>query len=227
MSKGGGSKRIYSCDDDFFSSHTERSLYWAGFLAADGNVQKNSAKGRVLLLTLANKDRAHLELFKEHLRAQSPISEVTSGNSSQGKIAITSAKIFDDLAKFNVVPNKTLTYEFPQWLIDHPLVHHFMRGYVDGDGCFRIRCRGKCQNLYVYMSLRGTQSFLHDFKSILEGRCDLDNKISITFDCRVGRIEYGGNRTLSKITNFLYGDADTFLARKYNIAKLSRSTISC
>ena len=225
MSKSGGSKRIYSCDDNFFSSYTEQSLYWAGFLAADGNVQKNSAKGRILLLTLANKDRVHLELFKKHIRAQSPISEVTSGNSLQGKIAITSAKIFDDLAKFNVVPNKTLTYEFPVWLIDHPLVHHFMRGYVDGDGCFRTRYRGKCQNLYVYMSLRGTRPFLQDFKSILESRCSLDNEISITFDCRVGKIEYGGNRTLSKITDFLYRDADTFLVRKYEIAKLSRSTL--
>jgi hypothetical protein len=221
-----GSKLMYPCNDDFFSSLNELSLYWAGFLAADGSVRKTSAKSRVLLLTLANKDRTHLELFKKHLDAQSPIFEVTSGNSQQGKITITSSKIFDDLANFNIVQNKTLVYEFPQWLTEHTLVHHFMRGYVDGDGCFRIRHRGKCQNPHVYMSLRGTEIFLRDFKSILEDRCSLTNDVSIIFDCRIGKIEYGGNKTTSKIASFLYKDATIFLPRKYEIAKKSLEIIT-
>lgn len=96
-----------------------------------------------------------------------------------------------------------------------------MRGYIDGDGCFRIRYRGKCKNLHVYMSLRGTEKFLLDFKRVLETSCELKNNVSITFDCKVGRIEYGGNKSTSKIVNFLYKDATVFLTRKFEIAQKS------
>lgn len=216
-----GPKLIYHCNEYFFSEINEKSLYWAGFLAADGNVRKTSNKSRQLSLTLANKDRSHLERFKTDISSESPIRDVQNGNSKCGTIVITSAKIFDSLSNFNIVPAKTLIYEFPNWLLDHPLVNHFMRGYIDGDGCFRTRYRGKCRNLHVYISLRGTEKFLLDFKKVLEKSCELQNNVSITFDCKVGRVEYGGNNATSKITNFLYKDATVFLPRKYEIAKLS------
>lgn len=105
-----GSKLVYHCNENFFSEINEKSLYWAGFLAADGNVRKTSNKSRQLSLTLANKDRLHLENFKTDIKAESPISDVQSGNSKCGTIVITSAKIFDNLSKFNIVPAKTLIY---------------------------------------------------------------------------------------------------------------------
>ena len=165
--------------------------------------------------------------FKNDLNSDSPIfKRFFTDKTPQHSIQITSSKIYNDLARFNIVPRKTLIYKFPKWLINHPLMHHFLRGYIDGDGCFRSRLRGKCKKLHVFMSLRGTESFLTSVQFIFENIVKLNNKISIVFDCKVGKIEYGGNPATSKITEFLYKDATIFLQRKYEIAKKSLEIIT-
>jgi hypothetical protein len=132
---------IYSCDNNFFSKNTEEAFYWAGFIAADGSVQKRKYS-KILKITLSTNDLKHLELFKKQILCDCPIKEYIVKPSKLVKtsnkcceIQIVSEKIFEDLARFNVVPDKTFIYQIPDWLLEHPLRHHFMRGYFDGDGC--------------------------------------------------------------------------------------------
>src|SRR5713101_6595045 len=114
--KSGGSIKRYSCDENFFSKSNEQSFYWAGFLAADGCVRKASSNSRLLVLSVAKKDLQHIKLFKKQIKSKSPIIITVYDNTIACRIAITSNTIFDDLAKFNIVPRKTLKYTFPKWL---------------------------------------------------------------------------------------------------------------
>ncbi len=41
--------------------------------------------------------------------------------------------MFEDLCKHGCVPNKSLILEFPK-TVPSDLIHHFIRGYFDGDG---------------------------------------------------------------------------------------------
>lgn len=70
------------------------------------------------------------------------------------RLTITSPRIVSDLARYGIVPGKSLTYEFPEKLPRH-YIWAFLRGYFDGDGCICLRL-----NYVRYWSLVGTQSFL-------------------------------------------------------------------
>src|ERR1035437_7947582 len=54
-------QRKYIVNDYFFSTDTEESFYWAGFLAADGCVQKGiNSDTYYISLTLSLKDKEHV-----------------------------------------------------------------------------------------------------------------------------------------------------------------------
>ncbi len=197
-------------NDNFFSTDTPHSFYVAGFIAADGNVCKE------LSIRLSKKDRRHLEKINNILQSQRIIRDYPNEYSGVSVLRISSPQIITDLKKFGVIPNKSLIYQFPKYVIDHPLRHHFMRGYFDGDGSFWI------QNQYhhkVCFGLRGTVKFLLAYRDILERECGLPkrkNAVPVYDNC--GMLSYGGNKNISKISDFLYKDATLFLERKRNIS---------
>jgi hypothetical protein len=118
---------------------------------------------------------------------------------------------------------------FPKWLKNHPLVHHYMRGYIDGDGCFSIS-KNKGQDPHITFSMRGTKEFLEVFHEILLmnnvcseniERSELKHKNGkkyLAFDS----LRYSGNVIISKMYDFLYKDATIFLPRKEEIAKKAK-----
>jgi hypothetical protein len=223
----------YSCNDDFFAQENEEVFYIAGFLAADGclKIKKNKISNKeyyFVYIGLSKKDKSFLELIKSKLQAEAPIKDFLIKNSKRNpkwkdswksEITITSEKMFKDLEKFNIVPRKSLIYTLPDWLIEHPLVSHFMRGYNDGDGCF-FNQKHKTKADQVMFSLRGTPKFLTTFREILEEKCDLKERTKpIRISSGHGALEYGGNGILKNICQFLYRDATIYLPRKYDIIK--------
>jgi hypothetical protein len=215
-------KGIYSCNDNSFSNDSEHSFYWAGFLAADGSLQKRK-HSKILKLTLSEKDLSHLEKFKFFIQSNNPIKKYTIKPTSLVKsvnycveIQIVSNKIYDDLSRFNIVPNKTKTYEFPEWMIGHDLINHFMRGYFDGDGCIS-RCglhsgRSVAQG---YFSILGTKDFVEKYKLVLESQAELKTN-KVCKKSSIFTVSYSGNNNIKKIYNFLYKNCNIFLERKRN-----------
>lgn len=217
----------YPVDHNFFSKEDEGSFYWAGFLAADGCILiRKNFNNKNIILTLGEKDLNHLQLFKETLKSGHPIktrivenSKINSDWTDRNLYTITvgSHKIVEDLERFNIVPRKTKVYDFPDWLINHPLVNHFMRGYFDGDGSIYIHSRPQYKDQYK-LSIAGNYSFLSNFGSIISEKLQIDNK-SINSNGPVYVLSYGGNNLTSKIGSFLYDQATVYIERKYNLWK--------
>jgi hypothetical protein len=211
----------YRLDDDYFSRVTEHSLYWAGFIAADGAVVLRNGKYKRLYIGLSQKDHDHLEKFKYCLGFTGPVHKI-NGSTKCSEVAVYSGKIYDDLARFNIIPRKTLVYEFPEWLVGHDLVNHFMRGYFDGDGSFYGQSKPNIRKskIQLYFSLRGTKKFLSVFNDILEEKCffEVSKKVP-RYNSGIYTLEYGGNKKVGKIRDFLYAGSykDIRLDRKYNI----------
>lgn len=217
----------YSFDKRFFKKNTESVFYWAGFVAADGCLmKKKNSNSNILGIALASKDRDHLVLFKKAINSNHPIHKHIVKNSKQNtkwndsekvEIKLSSNYLPQDLARFNIVPRKTHIYEFPKWLVNHPLVNHFMRGYFDGDGSWFVGASKKTPQMFF--SLRGTVDFLKIYRSILEQNGlpvrDKDPRINNG----IGVLEYGGNGHTCKIRDFLYRDATVFMERKYELVK--------
>jgi len=222
-------KRIsYSCSHEFFSRDDEESFYVAGFIAADGCVL---SKKPVLSIALSSKDRAQLEMIKELLKAENPISEHLVKNSKRNskwndtrkvEIKITSKQMVSDLKRFNIVPRKTHTYKFPDWMKTHPLRHHFIRGYFDGDGSFysNLKKDGIRSVEQIYFSLRGTDDFLAAVIEIFNKEIDfstVSSKKKPRLSSGIFTLEYGGNRLIEKIFSYMYKDATVYMQRKYDI----------
>jgi len=222
----------YSVDELFFDNETEASFYWAGFIAADGCVKYRKVRNSdvyELQIGLAIKDLDHLKKFKKDIDSTAPIHQYIIKNSKRNpkwndcetcQITIVSKYIFESLAKFNIVSRKSLIYTFPDWIINHQLANHFMRGYFDGDGSFYKQLGKDRKAIQTYFCLRGTTEFLETYRSLLESNCDIVHRESpIRVNNGIGALEYGGNTVLSKIARFLYKDATIYLDRKREFIK--------
>jgi hypothetical protein len=214
----------FSSNENYFNNDNEEVFYWAGFLAADGCLYERKDGFKQLCLKLATKDLPHMQLFKKCIETNAPISLYKNKNSKrnikwndtdQYQLRIASSKIFESLKRFNIVPRKTKIYAFPNWIINHPLVNHFMRGYFDGDGCI-------CKSTHLYLSIRGNIPFLIIFKEILEKHCKLNSKVKPKINNGTGNLAFTGRKMICKITNFLYKYSSVFLERKYEIAQLAK-----
>ena len=109
---------------------TIEDLYWAGFLAADGCVDDD---GRVRIY-LHRKDVEHLEKFKAYTGKPHKI-QTPESYPDRCAFEFTDRDMVKWLNdNFNIVPRKSLVYEFPTWMSVEDM-SHFLRGYFDGDGC--------------------------------------------------------------------------------------------
>lgn len=226
----------YNCDHEFFSRDNQESFYVAGFIAADGCVKKRkNTSGNYryeLQISLSKSDEVFLNSLKDVMLAETPIHNFLIKNSKRNpkwndtecsQLTITSKQMFDDLARFNIVPRKSLIYTFPEWMKDHPLKHHFIRGYNDGDGSFFIP---KTKSKYICFALRGTPEFLKEVRYILEKECDLPERdTEIRVSSGHGVLEYGGNGVVKKIADYLYKDATVYLDRKYQKAMITKGCV--
>jgi hypothetical protein len=203
-------KIVYHCNDAFFELDNENSFYWAGFFAADGNVSKEND----INLGLSSKDIIHLEKFKLATNATAPIiSQTIKANIIDGVkvkedksfslIRFRSHKMSNDLIRFNVIPNKTKIYDLPDWMISHPLIHHFIRGYFDGDGWFSIKSKNKWNKQYLSWGICGNFSFLSKIKEIIISSCQLNSDPQIYKQKNIFRLNFSSQRDVLKIVNWL------------------------
>ena len=216
------SKKIYSYDDDFFTKDTPESFYWAGFIAADGCVH-NKHGNYELKIGLAKKDSEHLIKFSKAIKYSGEVKYISVLNKGKirdfATIAIYGKKYIEDLRRFGIVERKSLILKFPTNLENHPLINHFIRGYIDGDGCFSYNHKSKYRPK-ICLSMCGTYSFLNSVRRILSNKCQTNKKIKIQNRNKISVLAYSGNKNVSKIRNFLYNNSNPNieLARKKEIA---------
>lgn len=146
-------KRKYECNDLFFNNLNPISCYWAGFIAADGNISDLQNR---LTIKLKSTDYTHLEKFKLDINFNGKI--VAERNVKNGKqyfatkIYITSQQLLKDLLiNFNIAPKKSLTYTYPD--LSGNLQDCFIKGYFDGDGSRYLKYKK-----HEIVSFYGTQS---------------------------------------------------------------------
>jgi len=212
---------IYSFNEKIFQSDSEESFYLAGFIAADGAIQ-NRKYSKILKISISLKDIDHLEKIKKLFDSNNPIKIYTSKEGYKCcQISLVSKTVCNDLEKFNVINNKTFLYTFPKFILNHPLSNHFMRGYLDGDGCLRLIKLQKDRTIQqAHFSVRGTYEFLHNYNAILERECDINintNRVK-TYDSTFV-INFNGNRQVKNIVEFLYKNASIYLDRKHDKIK--------
>ena len=217
--KGNHYKR-YSHNEDFFETiNTEEKAYWLGFMYADGWIQDNSKRyGQDHFgITLADQDEAHLQKFLNSLNATNIIrydnSGVKKGWSRCAKIELTSQKTVDDLVRHGCLKRKTLILQ-PPTTVPEELLHHFIRGFFDGDGSI-IKTGGEYYEKYhkynfsiSFSCVESIAYWLQDYFKI--GSVVKDKRKENSFAYSIG-----GINAVENFYHMLYDDATVYLDRKY------------
>lgn len=187
-----------------FSSFTEKSCYWAGFIAADGNVRSNRDAVQIHLSKI---DLNHLEKFKDFIRLDGNIGVYENSC----KVSVNGRWFVQDLKEnFNITNRKSLTLKPPK--LPQYLLRHYFRGYFDGDGSIT-------KTSTPSMSLIGTIDMLNSFNEYAHSLgVSLKSKNAVAPLIPAGnafQISYSGINAY-KILSHLYDDSAVCLDRKKN-----------
>jgi hypothetical protein len=154
----------WSLKHDYFHNIDDPlKAYLLGLLAADGNVLDSTPR---ITLELATKDVELVELLRDAIAPGVPLRyRNPRGNGARhATLAVTSAEMVADLARFGIVPRKTSTL---RWPVEVPVAMQrpYLLGHFDGDGFVTIahRYRGRASGRW---GLLGT-------RALLEGAIDL------------------------------------------------------
>ncbi len=214
-------KRKFPVNDCFFNNiDTEEKAYILGFIFADGYNDENHHK---LQISLAEQDKEILVKFsKILLRGNVNIWTYDSKKKNRQKMSlfhITSRSISDDLKKLGCPKRKTFILKFPH--LPKHLVHHFIRGYFDGDGMLVIyerlmpRCINKTKT--AEFSIVSTKEMLLSIGKQIN-KLGINYKIIKRHKNRKNNnftLRVHGNQQIKKTCDFLYKDATIFLKRKH------------
>ncbi len=216
-------KRKYNVNDSYFNIiNTEEKAYWLGFLMADGCINERPGQDR-LKLVLSIKDKIHLESFKKALCFEGPIKDYTKKSGKfigliHSYIGITSQIMVDDLKKLNCTPRKSLSLVFPT--LNKKLIHHFIRGYFDGDGSVFISNEKHWRNNNIFPVIHfrfsGTMNFLKEIDNLI----GLSGMLKQPKGNQIYTLEYKRNKKAKVFYDYLYKNATIFLERKKSIFKL-------
>lgn len=218
----GLSKRKHLYDRNYFSSiNEENKAYWLGFIYADGWVCV-SKDGSELGIELQESDKKHLEKFVRDINGNMQVDRKlqkdrvikgikVEGGTYSAIIRLFSRDIVRDLISHGVVERKTTEKEFPI-VSNKELFRHFLRGFMDGDGCISATERSK----NVHMT-NPNVDFLLYIKSRLKEENNIECKLFTEYELK-SRL-YFNHEDAIKLLSYLYTNENISMDRKRLLLK--------
>lgn len=208
--------RKYSCDEDFFSQENLRNSYWAGFILADGSINKKDSGIRI---AVNRKDKHHLELFSKDIDYTGKVKEYTlstnyKNNVEYSKLEIYCKQIQNDLKiTFGIDVDKTKNSRLQELRSDN--LFSFVCGLIDGDGSIQKR-----ENSFGRISLLGNRLLMRDVANFLTIHLTLnENDVKIYETKKLPVLNITRRTALSKFRDkFLNIQNEIpYLERKWNL----------
>ncbi len=196
--------RKHQFNQSFFSNNSEETAFVFGFWMADGCLTRDG-------LDFAQKDTRILDYIQVLLGSDYPY--YLNKDNGVSHLKVCSVKVREDIKKLCLfdLSKKTSEARYPED-VDH---RSFIRGYFEGDGCI---CYSRTSFSF---SITGTPEFLWGLQKQLMSYCDLRQTKFSSPQGKNGLVvvlRYYGNRQVSRIMGWLYGDPPEdgiFLDGKY------------
>ncbi|OON43260.1 LAGLIDADG family homing endonuclease [Bacillus anthracis] len=195
----GSWKRKYDITEDYFKTWSNNMAYILGFIAADGVIQKENQ-----CVSVSQKESYILEDIKNELKTTQPLYQ----NKKTGvyMLNINSKTIKDDLMNIHgIKPCKSFNIEFP--FVPEEYLHHFVRGYFDGDGYVNYET-------YTVSFVGGSYNFMNSLHQILQNRNLRADSLNQN---KHYRVILSGRKSIQLFSNWIYKDKDIYLHRKYEV----------
>ena len=197
----------------FDCMNTEEQFYWLGFLYADGNI---SSTGNRIEVRLSINDKNHLEKFRKFLQLSTEIRTGICNGNGFCHLSVRNKHLWNTLYDLGCVPRKSLILTFPKLSIfkNRDNVAHFIRGYVDGDGCLCVYPNETRTSMRTRLSLVGTENFLKSVNQLFQNKGFIRNKSSNNWENAAYNLLFSDVNS-RKIARYLYTNASIYLDRKY------------
>jgi intein-encoded DNA endonuclease-like protein len=209
----------YHFNNAFFETWSAELAWFLGLMYADGNIQ--NTRHRALL---SSKDIDLLEQVRDLIGSNFPV-ELTGTNP---QLYLYSIDFVECLERYGLTPAKSLTKKFPD--VPPQFLHHFVRGYWDGNGSISIRKEG---DLSIGVEL-ASKEFIDELGNVLRGvlqsdvylversvhKPQLHNGTWIIQKHPIYALRVHGQRART-VLNWMYQNStpQTRLARKFEKAK--------
>jgi len=203
----------YVQDDSYFEKiDTERKAYYLGFLYADGCISEKSKNNKSIIMQLHPDDKYILEELLKDIKSNR---HIYVNNKGYVSIQIGSTKMANDLINLGCIPRKSLVLKFPaESIVPKQLYNHFIRGYMDGDGCISTHMKiikerknplFVCEIKFIgtYDMLYGIKKFFKSDKSVLINK----------YSPKSCQISFAGKK-YREVVDSLYENATIYLQRK-------------
>lgn len=192
---------------------TEEKAYFLGLFAADGCMRKQNY---CINICLNQNDHYLLEFFNQKLYKTKH--ELGMNGEKMYRLSLHSKKMYYDLIKLGFTDRKSLTLKFPtpDQVPDH-LIHHFIRGYFDGDGC--ITCgffKTRHYNQFkANVNLVGSEDFICSIRGILSKIIKTSLHVApFKHSPRCFRILFSAKKSIKIFHDYIYKDSTIFMKRK-------------
>ena len=226
--RGTRGRTTYKIRENYFDFiDDENKSYILGLLYADGNNQMSPL--HTITLQLQEGDKKILEKIRDLVFiSDRPLAYVKSGKmTSRGKeyirqaswsLRICNKHISYKLNDWGLVENKTYKILMPNFL-NNKLIRHFIRGYLDGDGCisYTFKKNQKGESLYkdFTVGMLSNETFCRQLREIIKKNTGINGNVVRAKN--IFRYQIGGNTQANKLLKWLYDDAHIFLQRKYEV----------
>jgi len=196
-------------DESFFENKidTENKAYVLGLFMADGSISNNQ-------ISISLNDLDIIEQIRDMVNPNRKVYH----NKNSHTIVWRNKEDLDFLKSIGVTIKKSYDARI-YFGIPKELMHHYIRGWFDGDGCvFQSKTHDKKTNkdyYYNYVSFTtGSVDFIKDLQTVLS-----ENGISTTYneDCRKATwyVTIKKKGMVQKFFQYIYKDANIKLNRKY------------
>lgn len=204
--------RKYNFNENYFDDiDSEEKAYFLGFLFADGNNSENR-----IVIGLQEQDVYILNKLAKCMNYTGNLQFVRKSKSDNNLknmyyLRMCSVNLCKKMSELGCTPKKSLTLKFPNY-ISSKLLHHFIRGYFDGDGTVNFLHK----QTHLNVGFVGTKQFVTKIVSYF-------NKNNIKFpkpyntsktNKNTYATTFNSRRKSIDFYNLIYKDATIFLTRK-------------
>jgi len=210
------SKRNHPNSDFFDQIDSEIKSYWLGFLYADGSVgtSRNCIRPDTLTVKLQYRDSEHLlklaSIFSRKIKLTN--SRFNGKIYPQVVFRLFSIYLCNALISKGIVPRKTFIDSDVISHIPNNLLHHFIRGNMDGDGCIcRFQNHGKTRYRVDWL---GRKKFIENLQKVFINKFSREDFYSAQISS-ISRLSISDTCKIKEVLDWIYTDATIFLERKY------------
>ena len=203
------SNRKYNLNIDYFKKiDSEMKAYYLGFGMADFGMRKDCYSFE---FRLKKDDKYIIEALAKELNCESKLQYYKDNIREGYSLVICSKEICKDLIYHGIVPNKSGKEILPN-TIPRSLIKHFIRGFIDGDGCVESSMKRLSLCSMSYNILLSIKLFLEKELGIKE----YDIKPTLKESGNILYYYKIYSNSFMKVLDYIYKDSTIYLTRKYN-----------